>query len=114
MNCNTYPVLRLDIKKERGNHRNSLLTRDVSNLGLGDQELVEFGILGRFLQQCTGDIIMPSKIIRVPGQRARGVCDGAVDRDVAQVRNECVLDRVTDLDCVATISIVSSVRLIKY
>jgi hypothetical protein len=94
-------VLRLDIKKKRGDHRNSLLTRDVSNLGLGDQELVEFGILGRFLQQGTGDIVVPSKIIRVPSQRARGVCNGAVDGDVAQVRNECVLDRVTDLNCVA-------------
>lgn len=94
-------MLRLDIEKKRRDHRNSLLTRDVSNLGLGDQELMELCILGRLLQKRTGNIVVPSQIVGVPGQGTWGICDGAVNGDVAQVGNECVLDGVTDLDRVA-------------
>lgn len=95
-----YPVLRLNIQKKRRDHTDGLLTADVANLGLGDQELMELCVFGALLQQGTRNIKVPSQFIRVPCQGARRVSNHTVHRDIAQMGYKGVLNGVADLNSV--------------
>lgn len=97
------PVAGLDVEEQWWDHTDGLLSRDVANLSLGDQELMELCVLLALLQQCTGHVVVPSQVIGVPGQRTRRSSNNAVHRYVAQVGDKRILDRVANLDSVAVV-----------
>jgi hypothetical protein len=93
----TYPVLRLNIEQKWWDHADSFLARNIAHFGLSDQKLVKLGILWTLSQQRPGDSKVPSKFVRVPGQRTGRFWHNIIDLNLAQERNEGILDRFTDL-----------------
>jgi hypothetical protein len=84
------------IDQKRGNHANNLLATDVSDLGLGDEELLERGEGG----ESSNDLLRgghgPGKLVRVPLNGARGLDEFTLILDGGDLGNVEILETFLD------------------
>lgn len=86
----------LNVEEQWGDHGNCLLSTEVTDLGLSNQESLKVLERLRFSHNTLGSVDLPCESTGVPSQLSRRVVFFAFKLDILHVGNKSVLDDVVD------------------